>query len=267
MKGILLCSMLLTSTGRLLSQDSSAMTRISPDFEYLMENSADDGTGKSATLDEMEMARSNPVNVNTATFQELRAVPFLPEAIAVKILCLRDSVGVLSASDLRRIPGLDGQTLSLFLPFVTFTFVKGKGHSPVFRDSLTALSFRSRGSVDIHPQKQDPDGEYSGSPIAEYDRLEIRTPRWSSGILFDKDAGESVKAGFVSGYLALENDGFIRNVVAGDFTINSGEGMMLSSARSSSKGGSVLYQIKSTGRTIGTFILRPTSITIFREGR
>ena len=121
-------------------------------------------------------------------------------------------------------------------------------NSSALGDSLAAMSFRSRGSVDIHPQKQFLDGEYSGSPLAQYDRLEIRTPRWSGGILFDKDAGESLNAGFVSGYVGLDNDGIVRKFIAGDYTINNGEGLMLSSSRSSSKGGNALSQIKATGK-------------------
>ena len=112
------------------------------------------------------------------------------------------------------------------------------------------LSFRARGSSDIHPQEAFLDGQYLGSRVAQYDRLVINTPRWSGGVLFDKDAGEPWNAGFMSGYIGLENDGIVKQFVAGDYTMNSGEGLMFSSPRSSSKGGNVLYQIKATGRTI-----------------
>ncbi len=117
-------------------------------------------------------------------------------------------------------------------------------------DSLRTMSFRSRGSVDIHPQKPFLDGEYLGSRVAQYNRLVISTPRWSGGVLFDKDAGEPFDAGFVSGYIGFENDGFVKKFVAGDYTINSGEGLMVSSPRSSSKEGECSVQIKAAGRTI-----------------
>ena len=55
----------------LYSQDSAHVPEVSPDFESMMENAADDGTGKSATLDELEYYRMNPVDVNTASFQDL----------------------------------------------------------------------------------------------------------------------------------------------------------------------------------------------------
>ena len=221
----------------------------------------------------------HPVDVNTASFQDLASVPFLPEPAAVRILFLRDSLGILTPADMHLIPGMDVQTVSRVLPYISFTSGRRLTSVPALGDSATAMLFRTRGSVDIHPQKQFLDGEYSGSPLAQYDRLEIRTQRWSGGILVDKDAGEPWNAGFVSGYVGLDGDGIVKKFVAGDYTINNGEGLMLSSLRSSSKGGNVLSEIKARGRTIvphlaadeyhyfqgaaATIELNPASVTIF----
>ena len=250
MRGFMFCCTLLLLGGTLHSQGVDDIPQTSPDFESMMENTSDDGTGKSATLDELEFYRTNPVNINAASFQDLSGVPFLPGPIAIKILFLRDSLGTLTPTDLHLIPEMDERMLALVSPFIAFSSRKSKTHSLALGDSITAISFRSRGCVDIHPQKPFLDGEYLGSRIAQYDRLVIETARWSGGILFDKDAGELWNAGFVSGYVGFENDGVVKRFVAGDYTINNGEGLMLSSPRSSSKGGSVLYQIKATGRTI-----------------
>ena len=237
MRRSVLCCALLMCSGTLHSQGGNDIRQTSPDFESLMENTSDDGTGKSATLDELEFYRLNPVDINTASFQDLCGVPFLTPQIAMKIIFLRDSLKNLAPDDLHLIPEMNEQTLALVSPFITFSSGKSETHSPALIDSVTSMSFRSRGSVDIHLQKPFLDGEYLGSPVAQYDRLVINTPRWSGGILFDKDAGEPWDAGFVSGYIGFENDGIVKKFVAGDYTINDGEGLMLSSARSSSKGG------------------------------
>ena len=249
MRRSVLCCALLLCSGTLHAQGGDNIRQTSPDFESLMENTSDDGTGKSATLDELEFYRLNPVDINTASFQDLCGVPFLPPPIAMKIIFLRDSLKNLVPADLH-LTGIDEPTLALVSPFITFSSRKSETHASTHSDSVTSMSFRSRGSMDIHPQKPFLDGEYLGSPVAQYDRLIVNTPRWSGGILFDKDAGEPWDAGFVSGYVGFENDGIVKKFVAGDYTINDGEGLMLSSPRSSSKGGSVLYQIKATGRTI-----------------
>ncbi|MGA7162285.1 MAG: helix-hairpin-helix domain-containing protein [Bacteroidota bacterium] len=250
MRGIILCSALLCFAIVSYSQGTDKDLPSSPDFESMMENSTDDGTGKSATLDELEYYRAKPVDINTASFQELTEIPFIPRALLLKILFLRDSLGTLSFSDLRRIPGLDDQTLAHISPFITFAAAKTKGDVPFSKDSITSLSFRSRESLDLQPPKPFLDGEYLGSRVADYHRLVISTLRWSGGVLYDKDAGETPDAGFVSGYIGFENEGIVKKFVAGDYTLNSGEGMTLSSFRSSSKGGNALYQIKATGRTI-----------------
>ncbi|MGA9407911.1 MAG: helix-hairpin-helix domain-containing protein [Bacteroidota bacterium] len=250
MRGIYLCIVLLAFGSVLHSQETEEIQHNSPDIESMMENSSDDGTGKSATLDQLEYYRTTPVNINAASFQELTEVPFLPACLAVKILFLRDSLGNLSLPDLRLIPGMDEQTLGRISPFVTFAAPKTRTKLPALGDSLSSLTIRSRGSVDLQPQKPFLDGEYSGSRVAEYHRLVINTPQWSGGVLYDKDAGEACDAGFVSGYIGFENEGIVKKFVAGDYTLNSGEGLTLSSFRSSSKGGNALYQIKATGRTI-----------------
>ncbi len=250
MKIVILWIALLLPWSLVHPQEAGDVPRSSPDFESAMENTSDDGTGKSATLDELEFYRMHPININTASFQELTEVPFLPAALAIRILFLRDSLGCLSFSDLRLIPWMDEQTLALISPFITFVAARMRTGSTGSNDSITSVSFRSRGIVDLQPRKPFLDGEYLGSRVAEYDRLVINTPRWSGGVLYDKDAGELLDAGFVSGYVGFENDGIVKKFVAGDYTVNSGEGMTLSSFRSSSKGGSALYQIKATGRTI-----------------
>ena len=279
MNRIIFCSVLLLFRIELHSQEAGDNLHSASDLESRMENSIDDGTGKSATLDELDFYRTNPVNINLASFQEIIEVPYLPSALAIKILFLRDSLGSLSMSDLRLIDGMDENTLALVAPFIAFGAEKTKPHSFASGDSVTAMSFRSRESVDIHPKKPFVDGEYAGSRAAQYDRLIVNTPRWSGGILYNKDAGETWEDGFFGGYIGFENDGVVKKFVAGDYTINSGEGMTLSSFRSSSKGGSVLYQIKATGRTIvphlgtddfhyfqgvaATMEVDPVSMTIF----
>lgn len=279
MRRILFCTVLWFFNTTLYSQDSSNVRETSPELESMMENATDDGTGKSATLDELETFKLNPVNVNAASFQELISVPYLSEHAAIRILFLRDSLGNISPADMRLIPMMDDQTLFLIMPYISFSSGRTRRNSSEGGDSIAAISFRARGNVDVHPQKKFINGEYSGSPVAQYDRMELRTPRWSGGILLDKDAGESWKEGFVSGYVGLDNDGIVRKFVAGSFTINSGEGMMFSSSRSSSKGGSAVNQIKATGRAIvphlatdeyhyfqgaaATMEVYPASVTIF----
>jgi len=249
MKGSILCSMLLLS-GVLFSQELSDHQPPSEDFEAQMENSIDDGGGKSATMDELDFYRMNPVDVNTASFMELTEIPFLPEAMALKILFLRDSAGSISLSDLVSLPGIDEKIVSRILPFIKFSPAKAPASAAAGGDSIVQASFRSRGLMEIHPPKEFRDGEYLGSPVAAYTRLTLSTPRWSGGVLVDKDAGEPLSAGFVSGYVGLDNGGVLKKFVAGDFTLNSGQGLVYSSPRSSSKGGNVVSQIKEVGRSV-----------------
>lgn len=231
-------------------QEKEELSHNSPPLELLLENNPDDGAERSSTLDVLEFYRSNPIDINTATFQDLIEVPFLPSIIAMKIISLRDSLGGLSIADLRAIPELDGQTMALVSQF--FTFGKA-GKRPTSSDDSPAfsrISFRSRGISDLQLRRAFREGEYFGNRFRQYHRLVFISSQAGGGILYDKDAGEKFNDGFVSGYIGFDDVGIVKKLVIGNYTLNAGEGLMISGFRSSSKGGDALLQIKPTGRTI-----------------
>jgi len=220
------------------------------EVESMVDNSTNDGAVYTTAFDELEFYRAHPVHINTASFQELSEVPFLSPSLALRILFRRDSAGALSPSDLAEVPEMDKQTLLLVSPFITFDVRENKAESPADEHREWKISFRSLGSSRLRPTTTKIDGEYPGSKIREDHRLELSTANLSGGILYDRDPGETFDAGFVSSYVGLENAGFVRRVVVGDYALNAGEGLTLSSFRSSSRGGDVLSQVKSSGRTI-----------------
>lgn len=250
MKKFIVCVFSLILISEALGQEKDEVPHDSPQLELLLENNPDDVTEKSSTLDAMEHYRSNPININTATIQELTEVPFLSSIVARKIISLRDSLGGLSYVDLRAIPELDGQAMALVSQFFTFgEDARGPTSLHDLRES-SKISFRSRVTSDLQLRKGFRQGDYFGNTFRHYQRLELIAAQARGGILYDKDAGERFSDGFVSGYVGFEDVGIVKRLVIGNYTLNAGEGLTISGFRSSSKGGDALLQIKSTGRTI-----------------
>ncbi len=231
-------------------QEKEELSHNPPPLELLLENNPDDEAERSSTLDALEFYRSNPININTATFEELAEVPFLPSIVARKLIHLRDSLGGLSIVDLRAIPELDEQTMALVSQFVTYGKDSRGPTSSADSPGSSRLSFRSRGTSDLQLRRAFREGDYIGNRFRQYHRLEFIAARIGGGILFDKDAGEKFGDGFVSGYIGIDDVGIVKKLVIGNYTLNAGEGLTISGFRSSSKGGDALLQIKSTGRTI-----------------
>jgi Helix-hairpin-helix motif len=250
MKMFIVCLFSLFLIEAAAGQEKEELPRNSPPLELLLENNPDDDAERSSTLDALEFYRSNPIDINTATFQELTEVPFLPSIVAGKIIGLRDSLGSLSIVDLRAIPELDGQTMALVSQFFTFGKDTRGPTSSADSPGSSRISFRSRVTSDLQLRKAFRQGDYFGNRFREYDRLEFISARAGGGILYDKDAGEKFSDGFVSGYIGFDDVGILKKLVIGNYTLNAGEGLTISGFRSSSKGGDALLQIKSTGRTI-----------------
>jgi hypothetical protein len=250
MKLFIICLFSLFLIEAAEGQETEEPSHNSPPLELLLENNPDDNAERSNTLDALEFYRSNPIDINTATFQELTEVPFLSSIVAGKIISLRDSLGGLSIVDLRAIPELDGQTMALVSQFFTFGKAASGTRSSDDSPGFSRISFRSRGTSDLQLQKAIREGDYFGNKFRQYHRLKFIAARAGGGILYDKDAGEKFSDGFVSGYIGFDDVGIVKKLVIGNYTVNAGEGLTISGFRSSSKGGDALLQVKSTGRTI-----------------
>ena len=248
MKTTLFCFFAVLVNGSLFAQQRTEIPYSSNEIEMILENNAADAATSSTTLDELEFYQLNPVDVNTASFQELAEVPFLSSSAALSILRIRTKFGRVNPSDLRSLTDLDVHSLEMAMPFLAFS--SGESANSPGNESAVRYSFRSRGSRQLQLRKPFRDGEYTGNPVRQYHRLEINEANLSGGFLYDRDPGESYNAGFMSGYLEVENAGIVRKLVVGNYSVNSGEGLTLSGMRTSSKGGNAVSQVKSTGQTI-----------------
>ncbi len=222
--------------------DSSSIQEISPVLESLFEGRSEKEI--SDIQDELEYLHQHPVNISSATLDDLGSIPLLSSAAAEKILALRDSSAHFSAADLSAISEIEPSALEIILPCLSFENEntdaginrdEGGSIADVSWFSDAVILSRSRVVNDIQQRKGFADGKYLGSPFKKYQRIEINTSRISGRIVFEQDAGERLNDGFSSFSLGLHINDIVKRIIVGNYSVKSGEGLGLSSFGSTSK--------------------------------
>ena len=279
----------IISVSRLTAQPDTS--KIVPDttdlniFRYqekLLESVLEDSED-SKLLDRMEYLKSNPLDLNTATRKELEEVPYMNSITAKKIIDYRNSNG--SFSSKRELLKIDGVTQDFYEKVKVFLVAKNSktdvvknetGNVLTQRDYYsnnvlknTDVNVRSRVQQDLQDKQGYINGEYPGSKIKLYNRFtglyKGRDFSIGANLTVEKDAGETNYADYYSGYLELNNWKFVNKVIAGDYTLNFGQGLGLWTSLSYSKGAEAVNIIKKNNYEIDAY--RSTNeVQFFRGG-
>ncbi|MFA7360467.1 MAG: helix-hairpin-helix domain-containing protein [Candidatus Kapaibacterium sp.] len=247
-------------------------------LESVLEDSED-----SKLLDRMEYLKSNPLDLNTATRKEIEEVPYMNSITAKKIIDYRNSNG--SFSSKRELLKIEGVTQDFYEKVKVFLVAKNSKTDVVKNETgnvltqkdyysnnvlkNTDVNVRSRVQQDLQDKQGYINGEYPGSKIKLYNRFtglyKGRDFSIGANLTVEKDAGETNYADYYSGYLELNNWKFINKVIAGDYTLNFGQGLGLWTSLSYSKGAEAVNIIKKNNYEIDAY--RSTNeVQFFRGG-
>lgn len=219
--------------------------------EKFLEQSTEDAE-QSQLIDELDNLAANPLDLNEATLEELTTLPSIDAVLAKAILTRRGNIGRFNSFDeIADVHGMDDERLEIL---ETYTRIESGVASQNFFTTLHA-DFRSR----VQQVAEEPEGfstnTYQGTKPAMYNRLLLgQGEKISAGILTQKDAGERSLADHLAGFIQAKNIGPITSIVLGDYTIASGQGVMLWNAYGFSKGSEVITSPKRTGKTIRSFL-------------
>jgi len=206
--------------------------------ENLDENSEVDLT---VLFDSFNSLLEHPINLNTATEEELRELFFLNEIQVQGIINHKKKFGdFISIYELNQIKSLDRESIFLMLPFVV---VEEKIALP--KKGLQSLMAGGRNEIWMRYQRQFqeqsgfvPDAEGNTAFLGSADRVYMRYrfsngTRFSIGVTGEKDAGEQFFKGsnsrgfdFYSGHIFYKNKGFIKRVALGDYHAKFGQGLV-----------------------------------------
>jgi hypothetical protein len=201
-------------------------------------DATEEETEDDAYLQQLAYLQKEPMNLNTATANDLQIFPFLTGLQIQSFIRYRNVLGnLISIYELQSVPAWDLQTIYKILPFVT---VENKVE--LKEDILTRFrngenSILLRGTRVIEKAKG-----YDQSLNSHYfkDRnhwlLRYRYQYKNLlqyGITADKDAGEPFFKGinskgfdFYSFHLFARNAGIFKSIAIGDFTVNLGQGLI-----------------------------------------
>ncbi len=234
-----------------------------------------EGVDYEAVYDALTQLYASPLDLNTATRDELSATYLLSESQLSSLLDYRQAQGdLLSIYELQAIPGFDLPTIRRMLPFVAVVGSRDLlGGLPTPTDHYLIVRHerileQQKGFSDATPDKKgNLPARYLGNAQQWFMRYRYSRPRaFSVGFTMEKDAGEQLlwqpgqqRYGFdyISVHAQLQNRGRWRNIMLGDYQVQIGQGLVLSA-------GFVLGKSAETVQTVRrpTLGIRPyTSLT------
>jgi hypothetical protein len=171
----------------------------------------------SALMEALDWIRMHPYDLNTMTLEELLSIPCVTLSGAQAVLAFRGNGGNFrSPEQLLRIG--EGGT-RLYGALVPFVCVSGRSRGGSARHRV---SFRVRAIEETPADPLTP-----GSPLRVSSRLVLEEYRGlEAGALFSKGSGERTQDAFISGYALMRGLGCVTEVLAGDYEVESGQGLV-----------------------------------------
>jgi len=177
-------------------------------------------------LEQMSDLQEYPVNINGGDEKEIGRLFFLTE---FQIMVLTDHVRrngkVVSLYELALLPAFDRNTVMLMAPFISLQSAKENGRKGYGRTTVTTTVSTHHVSVD-----DEPPGTRSML------RMKHDGNKLSLGLTAENDPGESftftqaVGPDFLSAFLMYENNGLIKRIIIGDYSLRFDEGLLFNSS-------------------------------------
>ena len=174
-------------------------------------------------IEQLNELSENPVKINTADETEISRLFFL-SGFQIKSIAdhVKTTGSILSIYEIVSIPGFDRHTAEIMSPFIT---LENSRHPS---SEFSGVSNRLITNLIIKPGQSD--SSFTGSSLKILTKYKASTGPFSAGLTIEKDEGEKLLSGspplpdFLSGYVAYNGQGFIRKLIAGDFSARFGQG-------------------------------------------
>jgi competence ComEA-like helix-hairpin-helix protein len=205
----------------------------------------------------------NPVNINRAAVNILLEVPGLNLKTARAIIDYRNNVKPFEAvNELEEVSGIGRVTLEKILPYV----IVGSGlelNKSLFSDyrywtdggRFQAFSRYQQDLEEARGYQIEPrDGGYIGNPVKYYQRFGYHSNHISLNLTQEKDPGEELVGPLQfdhrTWHVALEDNGDLKMLVGGDYSLAFGQGLVLWSGVAFGKGSDVIGTVSRNGRGV-----------------
>ena len=238
-----------------VQQQENPGTIVEQQLENITANNEDVETEDDSYQQELLQYQKNPININSATEADLKALHFISPMQMQNLLAYRNFLGnLLDIYELQAVPGWDLATIQKIRPYISVagsndilssfgSRFSGGDHTLLLRVSQTLE--KSKGYL------TDPASGKNFYPGSQQ-RLLVRY-RYNYknllqyGVVGEKDAGEQFFKGtqkqgfdFYSAHLFARNLGIVKSLAIGDFTVNMGQGLVQWMSLAFKKGPDVL---------------------------
>ncbi|NOZ60235.1 MAG: helix-hairpin-helix domain-containing protein [Calditrichaeota bacterium] len=192
--------------------------------------------------------QSHPLNLNRVSADDLKALPWISDVLAAKIVAYRQKHGDFhSLDDLEKIPEFDPNLVPILSDYLTI-------NKPTEKRSLS-LELRSRIFRKIQQSQGYRDGSYYPSPEKIYNRIIINGgEKIRAGGLLEKDAGEKNLADFQSYFLEYSPRPAWK-IVLGNYLLEFAQGLVFWNPYARYKSSNPIYSAKKRGRLIRPYRL------------
>ena len=225
---------------------------VEQDLETAIEFIESEDGDLSQIADQLIHIIDNPVDLNTATLEELAQIPSLTPLLAGNIIRYRSRAGPFeSMQDLEQFADVDSAALSRMLPYVT-VYNRESIHRntpvPVFTwrslvETVRKMQFefiqRYTRRIEVG-RGYDRDSSYTaylGSPVRNHTRLRAHFGKTlEMNITLEKDPGEVFSWNFsqhaygydyISANVLVSDLGPLKTLIIGDYVVNVGQGVVL----------------------------------------
>lgn len=198
--------------------------------------------------DLIENLLANPINLNTATVNELMRIPFLDFESASLIVKHRIEHGEFaSVNELRGVTKMDEATREKIKPFVTVETIQNKQRG--FASNLS-VDARSRFIYNLMKSSGFAENKFAGSRVKSYQRLKAEYGHFRTALLAEKDAGEKSIIDHYTFFVEAKKFGILNHIVVGNYLVEFGQGLVLWSPYSFSKGSDAINPVIKRDRNI-----------------
>ncbi len=216
-------------------------------------NSATVENENSELYDLIEYYLENPIDLNNASKSDLMKLPFVNIEGVTQVVNYRKNSGkVFSYGELKVIDNISTKFVELL---EIFTYLKKDEINVVQRPFANyQFKIRSRINYDIQNREGYQSGYYEGSPLKLYNRIRLNVnSKILLGALIEKDAGDKSYFDFYSFYLQINNLLSRLNILAGYYTMEFGQGLVMWSPYSFSKSSDATNSIIKRARNISPY--------------
>ncbi len=216
------------------------------DLEKLLETEIET-EDQSEVLEYLTSLQQHPLNINTASIQQLATIPWITPSVANSIVTFRKSNGHFSKlADLKKIPGIDEETFSILRHFLS----TGRKQE---RSSFT-MKGRQRTFLRLEKSKGFQDEIYQGGRQKVYNKVNFGlNENLQFGVLTEKDVGEKPFNDLGLAFAHIHWPKMKSEILVGNYTVECGQGLVFWGPYRLAKGGDPVAPVKQRPRGLRTY--------------